>query len=70
MTAISAYELGFKVVLNTNAIGTTFVRRRDKYYKRLKKLGARLSRPFVVRKYVFGKHGLTNIEQVLNIKAG
>ena len=40
LTAISACELGFKVVLNTNAIGTTFVRKWDKYYKRLKKLGA------------------------------
>ena len=40
LTAISACDLGFKVVLNNNAIGTTFVRKRDKYFKRLKKLGA------------------------------
>lgn len=40
LTAISACDLGFKVVLNNNAIGTTFVRKRNKYSKRLKKLGA------------------------------
>lgn len=39
LTAIGACNAGFQVILNTFAIGTTFVRKRDKYFKQLEKLG-------------------------------
>lgn len=40
LTALGAYENGYQVILNTSAIGTMFETKKDKYYKKLKKLGA------------------------------
>lgn len=40
LTAMGAIKNGFKVTLNTNAIGTTFEKRKERYYKKLEKLGA------------------------------
>ena len=40
LTAIGAIEKGYKVIVNTKAIGTTFEKNRDKYFNKLKKLGA------------------------------
>lgn len=40
LTAISACENGFKVILNTSAIGTVFKSKRDRYFNKLKRLGA------------------------------
>lgn len=40
LTAIGAVEKGYKVIVNTKAIGTTFEKNRDKYFNKLKKLGA------------------------------
>ncbi len=40
LTAIGALKNGYKVIMNTKAIGTTFEKNRDKYFKKLEKLGA------------------------------
>lgn len=40
LTALGAIENGFKVVLNTTAIGTMFEKKKDKYYKQLGVKGA------------------------------
>lgn len=40
LTAIGAANLGFKVTLNTSAIGTVFESKRKHYYKILRELGA------------------------------
>lgn len=44
LTAMGAIKNGFKVILNTEAIGTTFEKRRKKYYKKLKKNGVDFSK--------------------------
>jgi nicotinamidase-related amidase len=40
LTALGAIDNGFKVILNTNAIGTMFNKKKEKYYKLLKEKGA------------------------------
>ena len=40
LTAMGAVKNGYKVIMNTKAIGTTFEKNRDKYFKKLEKLGA------------------------------
>ena len=40
LTALGACKNGYKVILNTTAIGTMFDRRKEKYFEKLKKLGA------------------------------
>lgn len=40
LTAIGAVNAGFKVVLNTAAIGTVFKSKQKTYYNSLRKLGA------------------------------
>lgn len=40
LTAMGACKNGFKVVLNTSAIGTVFNSKRDRYFNKLKRLGA------------------------------
>ena len=40
LTALEAIDNGFKVILNTNAIGTMFNKKKEKYYKLLKEKGA------------------------------
>lgn len=40
LTALGAMKEGYKVIVNENAIGTMFARKRDKYYKKLKDAGA------------------------------
>lgn len=40
LTAIGACKKGYKVIMNTSAIGTMLESKRDKYYDRLKQLGA------------------------------
>lgn len=40
MSAISAIENGFHVILNTNAIGTVYKRKKEKYFKKLDNMGA------------------------------
>lgn len=40
LTAMGAVKNGYKVIINTKAIGTTFEKNRDKYFKKLEKLGA------------------------------
>ena len=40
LTALGACRLGYKVTVNTAAIGTMFEAKRDKYFDKLKKLGA------------------------------
>lgn len=32
--------MGYKVIVNTKAIGTTFHKKKDKYFKKLERLGA------------------------------
>ncbi|MGN2370122.1 MULTISPECIES: isochorismatase family protein [unclassified Clostridium] len=39
LTAFAALELGFKVIMNTRGIGTTFNDKADKYNKQLKEQG-------------------------------
>ncbi len=39
LTAMGAVKNGYKVIMNTKAIGTTFEKNRDKYFKKLDKLG-------------------------------
>ena len=39
LTALGAYENGYKVILNTSAIGTMFDTKKEKYFEKLKKLG-------------------------------
>lgn len=39
LTAMGAVKNGYKVIINTKAIGTTFEKNRDKYFKKLEKLG-------------------------------
>ena len=40
LTALGALDNGFRVIVNTKAIGTMFTRKRDSYYKQLEKRGA------------------------------
>lgn len=40
LTAMGACENGFKVILNTSAIGTVFESKKCKYFNKLKQLGA------------------------------
>ncbi len=40
LTALGACKNGYQVILNTSAIGSMFETQKDKYYKKLKKLGA------------------------------
>lgn len=40
MTALGAIKNGYKVIVNTNGIGTSFVKRKEKYDIKLKQLGA------------------------------
>lgn len=40
LTALGAMKNGFKVILNTTAIGTIFEKKKDKYYKQLDTNGA------------------------------
>ena len=40
LTALGAIKNGFKIILNTTAIGTMFEKKKDKYYKQLGANGA------------------------------
>lgn len=40
LTALGAIKEGYKVIVNKNAVGTRFVKIRDKYFKKLKVKGA------------------------------
>lgn len=40
VTALGAVKSGYKVIVNTKAIGTMFEKNRDKYFKELQELGA------------------------------
>ncbi len=40
LTALGAIKEGYKVIVNENAIGTMFVKNKNKYFKQLKDLGA------------------------------
>ena len=40
LTAFGALKNGYRVILNTSAIGTMFNTKKEKYYEKLKKLGA------------------------------
>jgi nicotinamidase-related amidase len=40
LTALGAIKAGYKVILNTKAIGTMFIKKAEKYNKKLRKLGA------------------------------
>lgn len=40
LTALGAIKAGYKVIINEAAIGTKFVKNKNKQFKRLKKLGA------------------------------
>lgn len=40
LTALGAMKEGYKVIVNENAIGTMFVKNKNKYFKQLKDLGA------------------------------
>ena len=40
LTALGAMKEGYKVIVNENAIGTMFVKKRDRYFKKLKNAGA------------------------------
>lgn len=40
LTALGACKNGYKVIMNTSAIGTMFDTKKEKYFKKLKKLGA------------------------------
>lgn len=40
LTALGAINEGYKVIVNENAIGTIFAKKRDKYFKKLKDAGA------------------------------
>ena len=40
LTALDAIENGFKVIVNTKAIGTMFEKKKDKYFQMLEKKGA------------------------------
>ena len=40
LTAFGALKNGYRVILNTSAIGTMFGTKKEKYYEKLKKLGA------------------------------
>ena len=42
LTALGACEAGFKVRLNTSAIGTVFTDKRDRYYEKLRSQGAQI----------------------------
>ena len=42
LTALGACEAGFKVRLNTSAIGTVFTDNRDRYYEKLRSQGAQI----------------------------
>ncbi len=41
LTALGAINAGYRVIVNTKAIGTMFTKKADKYNARLKELGAR-----------------------------
>jgi nicotinamidase-related amidase len=40
LTAIGAIKAGYKVIVNTNAIGTMYEKNKRKYFKKLMALGA------------------------------
>lgn len=40
LTALGAIKEGYQVIVNENAIGTMFIKKKDKYFKQLKSLGA------------------------------
>ena len=40
LTALGACENNYKVILNTSAIGTMFETKKDKYFDKLRRLGA------------------------------
>ncbi len=40
LTALGAVKEGYKVIVNENAIGTMFAKKRNKYFKKLKDAGA------------------------------
>ena len=40
LTALGAIKKGYKVVVNENAIGTMFVKNKNKYFKQLREAGA------------------------------
>ncbi len=40
LTALGAIKEGYRVIVNENAIGTMFVKNKNKYFKQLKDLGA------------------------------
>ena len=42
LTALGAVRAGYKVIVNDNAIGTMFVKNRDKLYKKLAESGAQI----------------------------
>lgn len=41
LTAVGALKNGFDVIVNTTAIGTMFNNKKDKYFKKLKDMGAK-----------------------------
>lgn len=41
LTALGAVDAGYKVILNTVAIGTVFEQKKMKYFEKLEKLGAK-----------------------------
>ena len=42
LSALGACKLGYKVIVNTNAIGTMFTGKQKKFYERLERLGAEI----------------------------
>ena len=40
-TALGAVKRGYKVTMNTQAIGTVFLKKRDKYYEQLRRAGVK-----------------------------
>lgn len=39
LTAFGALKAGYQVLLNTDAVGTTFIKKRDQYYQKLRAMG-------------------------------
>ena len=44
LTALGAIKKGYKVIVNETAVGTMFDKNRDKYFKKLRELGAEFIR--------------------------
>ena len=40
LTALGAIKAGYKVIVNEKAIGTMYDKNRDKYFKKLREMGA------------------------------